>query len=182
MRFKSNTAGHLTRSLARPRAAVSKQVGRFWAVAYMGPFRKRSSAWRVLPDEGKGHPCGGEGCRGRRSISEQRPFYVRMSEGGVRFAGMNSSSKVTWSLAHDSGDTYRLTNTGDAHAVGVAVSAHESLSLIERHGGPDLGPGEALTFMAAIDMGTTDTTITVTWHEPSDRDADKTWRYPLPAR
>jgi hypothetical protein len=27
MRFKSNTAGHLTRSLARPRAAVSKQIG-----------------------------------------------------------------------------------------------------------------------------------------------------------
>jgi hypothetical protein len=105
-----------------------------------------------------------------------------LSQGGVTFAGMTSLSKVTWSLAHDGGDTYRLTNTGDAQAVGVAVSAHESLSLIERYGGPDFGPGEALTFMAATDMGTKDTTITVTWHEPSDRDPDKQWRYPLPGR
>jgi hypothetical protein len=34
MRFKSNTAGHLTRSLARPRAALMKQVERFCIVRY----------------------------------------------------------------------------------------------------------------------------------------------------
>lgn len=95
---------------------------------------------------------------------------------------MTTPSKVAWSLVHDGGDTYRLNNTGDAEAFDVQVAAHESLRLLARDGGPDLGPGEALTFMAGVSMGTTDTTITVTWNEPSARDPQKRWRYPLPAR
>ncbi len=43
----------------------------------------------------------------------------------------------------------------------------------------DLGPGEALTFLAARSFATSDSTKTVTWTEDRD-DNRKTWRYPLP--
>lgn len=89
--------------------------------------------------------------------------------------------KVAWELVYQSGDTYRLTNVGDAEAVGVNVTAHESMDLLGFMGGPDLGPGEAMTFMAAPSMATSDFTVKVAWVEPTAEDDPlKQWRYPLP--
>lgn len=91
--------------------------------------------------------------------------------------------RVSWSLKHHSGDKYLLENTGDATAYGVAVGAHESLIT---HGLPErqnVQPGEALTFIAARTMGTSDSTITVEWSTESDAESERdTWRYPLPPR
>ena len=44
-----------------------------------------------------------------------------------------------------------------------------------------LQPGEALTFVAAQTLGTTDSTITVQWDE-DDANGTRTWKYPLPVR
>lgn len=92
---------------------------------------------------------------------------------------------VRWSLKWDTGDRYILVNIGDAVAKDVQVSSHESLGLLHvTRPGSDLQPDEALTFLAVLTFGTTDTTITVTWrdtheHEVSDK---STWRYPLPGK
>jgi hypothetical protein len=88
---------------------------------------------------------------------------------------------VKWSLRHHGGDTYILENVGGAKALGVTVSGHETLLGPNRvTGGPDLGPGEALTFMAGVVLGTQDTTITVDWTDEAGTPSE--WRYPLPAR
>lgn len=93
--------------------------------------------------------------------------------------GATPPPSVRWSMVHTSNDGFRLTNEGNAKAGGVHLSAHESLGdLMDIQGGPDLGPGEALTFMAAPDSATTDMTITVTWAEEGGQQGK--WRYPLP--
>lgn len=89
--------------------------------------------------------------------------------------------RVRWSLVHHGGDTYRLTNEGDLGAEGVELSSDETLRLVRQEGGPDLGPGEALIFMAAAHLGTRDRTITVSYRAEGGEDA-LTWRYPLPSR
>jgi hypothetical protein len=89
-------------------------------------------------------------------------------------------ARVRWSLEHHLGDAYRLTNIGDAVAENVRVAAHESLIL--RAPQPEtMGPGEAVTFIAARSMGTSDSTITVRW-SGGDVGEEQSWRYPLPPR
>jgi hypothetical protein len=90
--------------------------------------------------------------------------------------------KVAWSMDHHVGDTYRLTNTGDAKAWNVTLTSDETLHLLKVTGGPDLGEGEALTFVASVHMGTRDRTISVTWNSDGQGTPGGTWRYPLPAR
>ncbi|MEL7978356.1 hypothetical protein AAG589_20995 [Isoptericola sp. F-RaC21] len=92
-------------------------------------------------------------------------------------------ARVEWSLAHHGGDTYILTNTGEATAHHMTLTADESL--IRADDWPTdvtLGPGEALTFMALVTMGTRDKTITVKWADAEDADELREWRYPLPPR
>ena len=92
-------------------------------------------------------------------------------------------ARVEWSLAHHQGDMYILTNTGEATAHHVTPTADESL--IRADDWPadvTLGPGEALTFMALVTMGTRDTTIAVKWADTEDAEELREWRYPLPPR
>jgi hypothetical protein len=92
----------------------------------------------------------------------------------------SSKPKVEWSLRRDAGDRFRLENVGDALARDVTLTAHESLGgLIDMHGGPDLAPREAMTFIAAPSFETSDMTITVTWDDESGAPAGS-WKYPLP--
>jgi hypothetical protein len=93
--------------------------------------------------------------------------------------GAPPAPAVRWSMVHTTNHQYRLTNEGNAKATSVKLDAHESLGgLIDIQGGPDLGPGEALTFLAAPDYDTTDMTITVTWTDEAGQPGQ--WRYPLP--
>lgn len=90
--------------------------------------------------------------------------------------------RVAWELKHSRGDTYMLTNIGHAVAHNVQLSAHESLLQPREWVQQDrLGVGEALTFMAARSMATSDSTITVAWSDPIEGESSF-WRYPLPAR
>lgn len=92
-------------------------------------------------------------------------------------------ARVKWSLKHFGGDKYILENHGDATAHNVQVSAHESLLQVgEWPAAEKVGPNEAMTFMAARTLGTSDSTITVTWTPTEDPDEAATWRYPLPPR
>jgi hypothetical protein len=93
-------------------------------------------------------------------------------------------SRVKWNLRHFSGDKYVLTNEGDATAYGVTLSGHESLvGPMNVEGGPDLRQDEALTFIAARSMATSNTTITVEWSpSPADLATRDRWQYPLPPR
>jgi hypothetical protein len=92
--------------------------------------------------------------------------------------------RVAWTLAHFNGDTYILTNTGDATAYDVQISAHESLLQVGEWVREErVRPSETVTFMAARTMGTSDSTITVEWStSPEDDGQRDTWRYPLPPR
>lgn len=111
---------------------------------------------------------------------------TRMAEGleqlregpqGARSLGQ----PVAWSLTHFNGDTYQLTNIGRVPADDVKVHTHETL-LVPRPlpDGETVGPGEAVTFMALRTMGTSDSTITVTWIDETG--SEGRWRYPLPPR
>ena len=101
-----------------------------------------------------------------------------MARGGDP-AGTSAPRGVSWSLTHHSGDSYLLTNSGDARARHVSVSADETL-ILRPFEPRDLEAGEAVTFIAAASMATRDMTITVTWQ---DLDAElRQWRYPLPPR
>jgi hypothetical protein len=101
-----------------------------------------------------------------------------MATKGIPGVSPPSGSRVRWSLAHVGGERYILTNVGNAVAEDVAVSSHESLPLLGIQGGPDLGPDEAMSFIAAPSFSTSDITITVEW---DDEDASRgVWKYPLP--
>jgi|AntAceMinimDraft_1070359.scaffolds.fasta_scaffold14648_5 hypothetical protein len=90
--------------------------------------------------------------------------------------------RVSWSLDHHGGDEYILTNTGEATAYNVQLSAHESLMRKDEWASePKLRRGHVMQFMAARSMGTSDSTITVEWSTELDGEKD-VWRYPLPAR
>jgi hypothetical protein len=88
-------------------------------------------------------------------------------------------TRVSWELVHHGGDRYRLTNTGEREALDVKIETHETLGVSSVEGSTNLGPGEALTFMAAPTMATKDSTVTIRWRQP-DEDSDFSWRYPLP--
>jgi hypothetical protein len=91
------------------------------------------------------------------------------------------SSSASWSLSHDDGDHYRLSNTGTAIAHDVWVGGSTSLE------GPDgldagmwIAPGSSVSFTARVRPTTTDSTITVTWAPAAGGGDRSTWRYPLP--
>jgi hypothetical protein len=91
-------------------------------------------------------------------------------------------ANVRWGLEHERGDRYRLTNQGDLKARAVEIETDETLPLLDLQGDPaEVGPGEALSFIAAPSMATRDRTLTVTWSD-EDRDERARWRNPLPAR
>lgn len=83
-------------------------------------------------------------------------------------------------MRNHGGDTYVVENVGDALAEKVTVKADESM-IFNPPAVVDLAPGEALSFMAALSLGTRDSTITVEWLQPGSADV-RTWRYPLPPR
>lgn len=113
----------------------------------------------------------------RRAIEALESMAARGLGGGAP----EPARRVAWALTHHGGDTYMLKNEGTASATGVLVKSHESLPLLHFQGRPEqMEPGEAITFMAAPSMGTSDMTITVQWQ---DEDAElRDWRYPLPLR
>jgi hypothetical protein len=94
--------------------------------------------------------------------------------------GLALVARVGWSLVHFGGDTYKLENVGDKRAEDVTISADESLHLVDVPPPQSIDPGEAITFMAAVSLGTRDTTITVTWTELDGEPG--VWKYPLPPR
>lgn len=102
------------------------------------------------------------------------------SRAGSPLAPPPAAPRVQWSLVHHQGDAYRLTNIGDAVAKNVRLTAHESMFLRPPAPGT-LNPGEAVTFIAARSMATSDSTITVLWGG-LDGEEEHTWRYPLPPR
>lgn len=126
---------------------------------------KRSEAAAALSDENV-----------RRAIGALEQIAAHDPAGGT----ISLPEKVEWSLTHQKGDTYLLQNTGNASAFGVTVSSAPDSHMVFREPEvTDLGPGEALTFVAARTMATSDSTITVTWEE---EEREHSWRYPLPPR
>jgi hypothetical protein len=109
----------------------------------------------------------------------------KVAGGGIRgdvLLAQALPERVSWSLAHHGGDTYILTNTGEATAYNVQLSAHESLMREDEWASePKVRRGDVVQFMAARSMGTSDSTITVEWSTERDGEKD-VWRYPLPAR
>lgn len=90
-----------------------------------------------------------------------------------------------WELAHHQGDRYILENVGNATAYDTQVTAHESMrGPVDLQGDRDVPPDGALTFIATRTLGTTDSTITVTWKPCPDTTDDEReiWKYPLPAK
>jgi hypothetical protein len=114
----------------------------------------------------------------RRLVDAVETMAHRPTIGG---GGVAPTPRVRWSLVHHAEDTYRLENEGDLSAEDVEISSDRSLPLIDVPESPTIGPGEAVTFLAAPSLGTKDRTITVTWIDQSESQR-RTWRYPLPGR
>lgn len=104
-----------------------------------------------------------------------------MADGGLASAARRLPV-VRWSLTRGAGDSFVLENVGDAAAHEVSVEGHRTLI------GPDViagapsvvGPGEAVKFIAAMSMATSDTTATVSWKASPEDEERQQWRYPLP--
>lgn len=88
--------------------------------------------------------------------------------------------RARWRLEHYKGDTYQLTNIGNAAANNVDISAHQSLIFQGPESPIVLRPDEGVTFFAAATMATHDKTITVRWIAEDGTTAD--WKYPLPPK
>jgi hypothetical protein len=89
---------------------------------------------------------------------------------------------VRWRMNHTRGDTYQVENIGSAIAHGVEISAFDDLHVVDAPEEPEeVPPGEALTFMALVTMGTQDRRVRVTWNEGDSKDQNL-WKYPLPYR
>jgi hypothetical protein len=56
-------------------------------------------------------------------------------------------------LAHERGDTFRLTNTGQSTADDVVVIPPDRELPVWTRGGPDLDPGQHLSFVASPRWG-----------------------------
>ncbi|GAA4283269.1 hypothetical protein GCM10022261_08000 [Brevibacterium daeguense] len=94
---------------------------------------------------------------------------------------LGGGGRVRWSLDGESGDAFRLANTGTTTAFDVSVAGHESLiGPDDIRGGPHLRPGDALTFSAARTPTTADSTITVSWADFAGAPDRSMWQYPLP--
>lgn len=105
-----------------------------------------------------------------------------MAQREASSTGQATPAVVRWSLRRQAGDTYILENVGTASAERIQVTADDSLPLLSMSVLPErLGPDEALSFMAAPSLGTSDFTITVEWVTAGD-DVPRQWRYPLPYR
>jgi hypothetical protein len=105
---------------------------------------------------------------------------MAINNGGAGRALSTTPPTANWSLTHQSGDGYLLTNVGEGGAEDVRVEAHESM-ILRPPALQSVEPGEAITFTAVRNWGTSDSTITVRWVESGSGEL-KTWKYPLPPR
>jgi hypothetical protein len=90
---------------------------------------------------------------------------------------------VVWTLDHQQGDTYMVTNVGRAPAYDVHVDTGDIP--IVRGADRDqevIPPDGFLKFMAAVSFGTTDDTITISWAESPGGSTRHQWARPLPPR
>lgn len=116
-------------------------------------------------------------------IAEAVEAVAAKDFGATTLIPVEPPAKVRWSLRHSKGDTYLLTNIGNATAHAATVAADQSLILNKPPTGVTVNPGEGVTFMALAHGGTVDRTITVTWASSEAEDAPReSWRYPLPPR
>jgi hypothetical protein len=116
------------------------------------------------------------------SDENARRAVAALEEMAARGPGATAQvpQRVAWELTHQAGDTYLLQNVGEKPAQRVEVSPTAGANMIFREPQvADLGPGEALTFLAARSMATSDSTIIVAWTQDG-YEGRKTWRYPLP--
>lgn len=121
------------------------------------------------------------------ALSEQYTRRVVDALEQIANEGLGAAAQslgVRWTMVHDRADTYRLENVGDLTAENVNLGKHESLPFFSAEEDATLKPGEAMTFTATRVLGTSDSTIVVTWRQQGDaRDAQPyEWRYPLPAK
>ena len=101
---------------------------------------------------------------------------------GAGIRGAEAAPVVRWSVTKASGDSFRLENEGSATAYDVTIEGHPTLVGPDVIGGAtrSVSPGEAVLFLAAMSLATSDATLTVSW-AASEEDTDRqSWRYPLP--
>jgi hypothetical protein len=169
--------------------AIAQGIGTFVAlVAVLFALRHNNRDYdlgrKALEHEQRNAEAQASRTEAAARLSEEYSSRVVNALEALAAGGMGGAAvrpKVAWSLVHDSGQAYRLTNTGDLTAEAVMVQSHETLELIEGSNSTStLRPGEALTFYAAPDFGTEDMTITVAWIDDESSESVRTWRYPLP--
>jgi hypothetical protein len=87
---------------------------------------------------------------------------------------------VVWRLEHFQGDAYLLTNAGRATAYDLRVDLG-AMAEAEPPKADSVQPGDAVKFYAAVEFGTPDDTVRVTWaNEPGGERSS--WARPLPPR
>ena len=113
-----------------------------------------------------------------RVVEALEQMAAGVGVGGSRVA----AAVVRWSVTKASGDIFRLENEGSATAYNVTIEGHQTLVGPDVIGGDvsAVGSGEAVLFVAAMSLATSDATITVSWASPADATDRQTWRYPLP--
>lgn len=89
---------------------------------------------------------------------------------------------VAWRLEHFQGDTYMLTNVGRAPAYRVHVDTGDISIVRGEMDHEEIDADGWIKFLAALSLGTTDDTITVTWADSPHSEPSHDWKRPLPPR
>lgn len=87
-----------------------------------------------------------------------------------------------WAIDPNGGDTYLVTNIGDARAYDVRISAFKDLSILQGPEPQDVDPDEALEIMALQYGAVEDNRVLVNWRDEADSVEERSWKHPLPPR
>lgn len=116
-----------------------------------------------------------------RSASAVERMAESLEQQAIDSEQRSATPGVAWRLEHHQGDTYLLTNAGRAAAHDVRVETDESMFTTNLPDSVTLGPDEAVTFMAALSLATSDDTVRVTWASTPGGERSS-WHRPLPPR
>lgn len=115
-----------------------------------------------------------------RSAAATERMAQAMEAQSLAAARAAPAPQVSWQLAHNAGDTYLLTNAGNAVAYDVAVDTGDMIVRDTAWPRAAIQPDEAAKILAARSLATRDDTVTVTWADAPGSFDRRSWSRPLP--
>ena len=121
----------------------------------------------------------------KRAADATERMAQAAQEQALAAARVSPEPQAAWTLERWPGDTFALTNVGNADALDVHVDTGDLRAVPMDAGGLDrerVEPGEVVRFAAGVTFGTKDDTVTVTWADEPGGTEPRSWKRPLPPK